>query len=139
MTDKTTTGSSAPSADRDDELDAALAELGDDFPPSDALMQRVLADADEVQAQFLARKLRDAAGLRARPPARPGLLARLMGVIGGTAGLATLGVASMTGLFLGFADPLRLDVLTTLAGQEDTAELDPLLGLDWAFDGEISF
>ena len=71
--------------------------------PSDALLERVLADALALQPE--------AAGFR--PPAQPrkGLMARLAAVFGGAPALAGLGTAAVFGLVLGYYSPATLDYL----------------------------
>ncbi|MES2539987.1 MAG: hypothetical protein V4583_05300 [Pseudomonadota bacterium] len=84
--------------------------------PSEALMERVLADALALQPE--------AAVFRSLPPApRPGLLARLAGVFGGPPALAGLGTAAVYGLVLGYYNPATLDYLT--GSSVDTAEFFP--------------
>lgn len=71
--------------------------------PSDALMARVLADAE-------AGLVRPAVAVAAaRPAARRGLLRAAIGSIGGWAGLGGLATATAAGVWIGFAglvDPL---------------------------------
>lgn len=84
--------------------------------PSEALMERVLADALALQPQ--------AAGFRPAAPApRPGVLARLAGVFGGAPALAGLGTVAVMGLALGYYSPATLDYLTGTS--VDTAEFFP--------------
>ena len=82
--------------------------------PSEALMERVLADALALQPAPV--PLRAAA----RPP---GLLARLGAVFGGPPALAGLGTAAVFGLALGYYSPATLDYLT--GASADAAEFFP--------------
>lgn len=83
--------------------------------PSEALMERVLADALAAQPQT--------PGVRVAPVPRPGFLARLAGVFGGPPALAGLGTAAVFGLALGYLSPSTLDYLT--GASTDTAEFFP--------------
>ena len=84
--------------------------------PSEALMERVLADGLALQPQ--------AAAFRPAPPAtRPGLLARLASLFGGAPALAGLGSAAVFGLALGYYSPATLDYFTGTTA--DTAEFFP--------------
>lgn len=85
-------------------------------PPSEALMERVLADALALQPQ-------PAAPRPATAPPRPGLFVRLAGFFGGPPALAGLGSAAVFGLALGYLSPTTLDYLTW--GAVDTAEFFP--------------
>lgn len=99
--------------DLDDLLDMAARRPA---VASEALMERVLADALALQPQ--------AAGFRpAAPVPRPGFLARLAGVFGGAPALAGLGTAAVLGLALGYYSPATLDYLTGTS--VDTAEFFP--------------
>lgn len=84
--------------------------------PSDALMERVLANALAVQPERQA--LRPAA-----PLPQPRLLARLAAAIGGPPALAGLGTAAVFGLALGYLSPMTMDYLT--GASADTAEFFP--------------
>lgn len=81
--------------------------------PSDALMERVLADALALQPQAPA----------FRPAARPGFLARLAGLFGGPPALAGLGTAAVFGLAMGYLSPTTLDYLT--GASTETADFFP--------------
>lgn len=97
-----------------DDLDRLLAEAAQrPAVPSDALMERVLADALALQPQ--------PAVVRAAP--RPGILTRLAAVFGGPPVLAGLGTAAIFGLALGYLSPSTLDYLTGTS--TDTAEFFP--------------
>lgn len=102
----------------DDDLDRLLSAAAAAPPrPSEALMERVLADALALQPA-------PAVALRPGPaPARPGLLARIAAALGGGPVLAGLGTAAVFGLALGYLSPTTLDYLT--GSTADAAELFP--------------
>lgn len=101
---------------QDDELDRLLAAAARQAPtPSEALMERVLADALALQPQTPA--------LQPAAAARPGMMARLAGLFGGPPALAGLGTAAVFGLALGYSSPATLDYLTGTT--TDTAEFFP--------------
>jgi hypothetical protein len=100
-----------------DDLDDLLASAARrPAVPSEALMERVLADALALQPQAPAFRA-------AAPVTRPGLLSRLAGVFGGPPALAGLGTAAVFGLALGYLSPTTLDYLT--GASTDTAEFFP--------------
>lgn len=115
----------------DTELEALFsAAASDAAEPSEALMRRVLADADGV-----------ADGWRAPAPAQPdgpGLLARLLSGLGGWPGLAGLATAGVAGLAIGIASPGALATLSSglVAGEviDDYHMVDLLPGLTGFFD-----
>jgi len=84
--------------------------------PSAALTARILADADAVQprAQAQAARVRPRRGLMA-------WLSDLADGLGGRRALAGLSLASVAGLFLGFADPSALQSLAGLIAGDLTA------------------
>jgi hypothetical protein len=102
---------------QDDDLDRLLAAAARTAPtPSDALMERVLADALALQPA--------APVMRAAVAApRPGLLARLAAALGGGPALAGLGTAAFFGIALGYLSPTTLDYLTGTS--TDAAEFFP--------------
>jgi hypothetical protein len=102
---------------QDDELDRLLAAAARTAPePSDALMQRVLADALALQPQ--------PAALRPAPaPARTNRLSRFFRSLGGGPALAGLGTAAAFGIVLGYLSPTTLDYLT--GSTADAAEFFP--------------
>jgi hypothetical protein len=103
--------------DMQDDLDDLLASAARrPVAPSEALMERVLADALALQPEPQA--LRAAA-----PIPRPGFLARLAAAIGGPPALAGLGTAAVFGLALGYLSPTTMDYLT--GASADTAEFFP--------------
>ncbi len=102
---------------QDDDLDRLLsAAASAPVRPTDALMERVLADALALQPA--------PATLRPGPArTRPGLLARIAAAIGGGPVLAGLGSAAIFGLALGYLSPTTLDYLT--GSTVDAAEFFP--------------
>ena len=87
-----------------DDLDDLLAQAARrPAMPSEALMERVLADALALQPQ--------PAPLR-KAPVRQGLLSRLAAALGGPPALAGLGTAAVFGVALGYLSPTTLDYLT---------------------------
>lgn len=102
---------------QDDELDRLLSAAARTAPqPSDALMQRVLADALALQPQ--------PAALRPAPvPARTNRFSRFFRSLGGGPALAGLGTAAAFGLVLGYLSPTTLDYLT--GATADAAEFFP--------------
>jgi hypothetical protein len=102
---------------QDDDLDRLLAAAAAEPPgPSEALMQRVLADALELQP-------RPPALRAAHVPVRAGLLARIAAAFGGGPALAGLGTAAIFGVVLGYLSPTTLDYLT--GSSADAAEFFP--------------
>lgn len=101
-----------------DDLDDLLATAARrPLQPSEALMERVLADALALQPAA-------APAFRPAIPApRPGLLARLAAAFGGPPALAGLGTAAVFGLALGYLSPTTMDYLT--GASADTAEFFP--------------
>lgn len=99
-----------------DDLDDLLARAAQrPVLPSEALMNRVLADALARQPQ--------ASAPVPRPAPRPGVLARLSGLFGGPPVLAGLGTAAVFGLALGYLSPTTLNYLTGTS--TETAEFFP--------------
>ncbi len=90
---------------QDKELDALFDLAARHRPtPSSALMDRVLADALELQP---------ASQPLAPPPMRKaGLLSRLAGLFGGPPVLAGVCSAALAGVALGYLDPTTMDLLT---------------------------
>ena len=102
---------------QDDDLDRLLsAAAATPQKPSDALMERVLADALAVQPV-------PAAPRPGPAPARPGLLARIAAALGGGPAVAGLGTAGVLGSSLGYLSPTTLDYLT--GSTADAAEFFP--------------
>ena len=102
---------------QDEELDRLLAAAARTAPPpSDALMQRVLADALALQPQ--------PAALRPAPTSvRISRLSRIFRALGGGPALAGLGTAAVFGVVLGYLSPTTLDYLT--GSTADAAEFFP--------------
>jgi hypothetical protein len=99
-----------------DDLDDLLAQAArQPVAPSEALMERVLADALALQPQAPSRK--------PAPVARSGFFDWLAAVVGGPPALAGLGTAAVFGLALGYYNPATLDYLT--GGSAETAEFFP--------------
>lgn len=92
--------------ERNDPLEAFFTAARGPAPVPDALMARVLADADQVQA----------AQVRTAPPVRrpdstvaaTGFWQRFVQVLGGSGAVAGLAAAGMAGVWLGFAQPVAL-------------------------------
>lgn len=102
---------------QDDEIDRLLAAAAKTAQtPSDAMMQRVLADALALQPQPSLMRA-------AQSPVRPSLLSRLVHSLGGGPALAGLGTAAAFGLALGYLSPTTMDYLTGTA--TDVAEFFP--------------
>lgn len=110
--------------DRDtgfDDLDALFgAARAKPAQPSDALMARVVADAEALQPAPRA--------LAAAPPPAPvGLWRGVVDFFGGFGALAGMGSAAAAGLFIGFVQPTGLSDLSAalLGGQIDSLSLMP--------------
>jgi len=104
---------------QDDDLDRLLAAAARTAPtPSEALMERVLADAFALQPVAPVRREGVAAP-------RPGLLSRLVAGLGGGPALAGLGTAAVFGVALGYLSPTTLDYLTGSGTATDAAEFFP--------------
>lgn len=91
-------------------LEAFFAAARSDAPaPSDALMARIMAGAE---AEALGR---EAAVVAARPArsARPGLIAAVIGALGGWPAVTGMVTATVAGAWFGFAAP---DEVNTFAG-----------------------
>jgi hypothetical protein len=109
-----------------DDLDDMLAGLKARAPvPSEALMARVLSDAEALQPRPLPVPA-------ARPAPRLGRFwAALAGPLGGFGALTGLATAAVAGLAIGLAAPTPADALTAAlwGGSGDTA-IDLIPGLD---------
>lgn len=100
-----------------DELEDMLADLRTAAPqPSDALMDRVLADALRHQGP--------AGQTAASPGPRPGRWSRLIAQFGGLPAVAGLCSAAVTGVIIGYVDPTTLDYLTGGAASDVIGEAD---------------
>lgn len=125
--------------DRDDaDLDALFAEARKPIVPPDALVARVLADADATQAKA---RVRDAAA-----PAvtfRKGFLAGLIDALGGWPTVSGVTLAGVTGLAVGFAAPDLVDSwsggqITNISGQTDTLpDMSALWDGTWEEGGDV--
>ncbi|MEO0774585.1 MAG: hypothetical protein AAFZ04_15555 [Pseudomonadota bacterium] len=107
-----------------DPLDAEFAALAaQDTPPRDDLIARVMADADAVQADFMALPA----------PAKRSAGRRVLAVIGGWPSLAGLATAGLAGVWIGMAQPALLvagsDVLLSGDASGALNELDTGFGL----------
>ncbi|WP_050528786.1 hypothetical protein [Pseudorhodobacter aquimaris] len=92
------------------------------------LMARVLADAEAHQPRMAA----------PTAVAKPGWWAALLAAIGGLPALAGLSTATLAGLWIGFADPTGVNVVTDmiLASGEVTETLDVMPAYDdFLFEG----
>ncbi|MDG3040617.1 hypothetical protein [Roseicyclus marinus] len=99
--------------DRDDDVLDALFDAARGTPaPPDALIARVLADAERVQAETRAAAAPPARAGR-RPGALAGALGRWIAALGGWPAVSGVTLAGVAGLALGFALP---DVVDTWSG-----------------------
>ena len=86
-------------------LDTVLSEAMAEEPEvSDALMARVLADADRVQAALQARD-----AVPARPRGRGGRLRAIVAALGGWGAMGGLLTATVAGFWIGAFPPAALD------------------------------
>lgn len=109
----------------DDFLDALFAQARDEeVQPDDALLARVLADADEVQAGF--------ASVQTAHPVTGSFWARLLDGLGGWPAVSGLAAATVAGIWIGVAPPASVaDVTATFFGEELTV---PLVASDLGLD-----
>ncbi len=125
--------------DRDDaDLEALFAAARKPTVPPDALVARVLADADAIQAM---------AGAKAMPPpltpSRRGFLGGLVEALGGWPTISGVTLAGVAGLAVGFAAPDLVDTwsggrITTLSGEAGTVpELSALWDGTWDEGGDV--
>ncbi len=109
---------------QDDDLDDLFAAAAvNPARPSDALIARILADADALLSR------------PASPAPRPGWFATLADWFGGGMSLAGMSAAALTGLYLGIAQPVPLTGLTELVtgtAALDSLDLMPSNGALWA-------
>ncbi|MEM9583405.1 MAG: hypothetical protein AAGA08_09860 [Pseudomonadota bacterium] len=81
--------------EKDDALDALLSDLGRRAPqPSDALIDRIVADAKAEQPQADLRKV-----------SKQNLWSQIVEALGGWAGLGGLVTATAAGVYIGFVQP----------------------------------
>ena len=94
-------------------------------PPDNAFMARLMADAQRLQPPLPMPSPPRAVvpPARARPTGRGGFVDVLADVFGGRGSLAAMMLATVTGLYLGVAQPA---VLTSLTGFSIEAPLDSL-------------
>jgi hypothetical protein len=98
-----------------DDLDALFAGAKSAaMQPSDALMARVLADAEAQQPRAVPRNA------PAPAPAR-GFFAGLAAFFGGAGALAGVGSAALAGLFIGFVQPTEI---SAMVGFSTTTTID---------------
>ena len=95
----------------------AQARTAAPLPTSD-LMARVLADA--LAAQPVDRPILPTV---ARKPPRQGFWSMVLAGLGGRAGIAGLGTATLAGLWIGFAAPAPLADLSAALGQSSALDL----------------
>ncbi len=111
------------------ELEALFASAASDAPdPSEALVHRIMADADTVSEGWAT----------AAKVARPGLVERFLSAVGGWPGIAGLATAGVAGLAIGIAAPGPVSTLSSgfVAGEvvDDYHMVDLLPGLTGFFD-----
>lgn len=113
-----------------DDLNALFAAAKADVAePSEALMARVMADAQEHQPKFVRRAV-------ASPTPVIGFWAGLAAIFGGGGALAGIGSAAIAGLFIGFMQPVDLGLINEgfASVTLDSVELMP--GVDALLAGE---
>lgn len=123
--------------DDDQELDALLAATRRRAPgPSDALMSRIAADADAVQAGFAAPS--SPRGVVSRRPRRAGFLQEAFGGWPAAAGLVA---ATAAGVWIGVAPPPALEtrarIVLGLAQTQPLVDTMPGTGLDLIDGGSL--
>ena len=98
----------------DDMLDDLFAQARGAAPaPSDALMARVIADAEAAQPRPVAVSV-----------ARPGFVARILDVIGGWPAVSGLAMATVAGVWVGVAPPASVqDMTAAMMGDEVSINL----------------
>ena len=102
-------------------------------PPTDtSFMARLMADAQRLQPPLPIPSPPRAAVVpaRARPPGRGGLIDALADVFGGRGSLAAMMLATVTGLYLGVAQPAVLTSLTGFSNEIPLDSLDLMSGSD---------
>ncbi len=124
----------------DEQIEALLAQMADDAPtPSVALMERIVADAQDVAQAREAQKTRDRQGARQSGDGRTrqagagrtglaGWLANLLAPIGGWPAVAGLATATVAGVWIGYASGDGLTGLTGLSGDAISASGGAELG-----------
>jgi hypothetical protein len=102
-----------------DDLDALFESVKSaPMPASEALMTRVLADAEMLQPR---------AAAPTRPRANAGFFAGLAALFGGVGALAGVGSAAVAGLFIGFVQPSEIGAVVGFSSTTtiDQVELIP--------------
>ena len=103
----------------DQELDGLLASAAADRPVlSDALTNRVLADADSILASQYH---------RTPYPPRRARFASIFRAIGGWPGVGGLATATVAGVWMGFAQPVGLGELTDFYMADTTYDLEDFM------------
>jgi hypothetical protein len=97
--------------------------------PSDALMARVLADADAVQIAMQQRVVTPVVE-------KTGFLAGLAALFGGAGVLAGVGSAAVAGLFLGFVQPSGLGSVSDLWVTASVDQIELMPGVEAVLAGE---
>jgi hypothetical protein len=114
-----------------DDLLAEAAGLAPDFP-SPAFLARLMEDAARLQPPlpqaFQPRSVVQVP--QTRPPGRGGMLDALADVFGGRGALAAMMLATVTGLYLGVAQPSVITNLTGLYAESPLDSLDLMSGSD---------
>lgn len=91
-------------------LDALFAEMGRDRPqPSEALLSRIVADAEEVQPVPMPRM-----------PQKRSVFGQMMDALGGWPALGGLVTATVAGVYIGFAQPDLVNMQTDVSEIGDT-------------------
>jgi hypothetical protein len=95
-------------------LDDLFAQARDTTPvPSDALMARVITDADAAQPRPVAASV-----------TRPGVVARILDAIGGWPAVSGLAMATVAGIWVGVAPPASVqDMTAAMMGDELSIDL----------------
>jgi hypothetical protein len=101
-------------------LDALFAEAKADAQPSEALMDRIVADAAEIAA------------VTPVVEQGPGIWERMLDALGGWPSLSGLATATVAGIYIGFSDPTLLETVGLSETSEVSTEL--LFGDDLYFD-----
>ncbi|MDT0682860.1 hypothetical protein RM543_09195 [Roseicyclus sp. F158] len=137
MNTRNKTTGTEPDAPQDVELDALfVAARQQGAAPSTALMGRILADAYDVAE---AREIDPGDAPAPSLPAR-GRIRRALAALGGWPAVATLGAATLAGLWIGYAPPFAMSLPGVTGGEETTLawampDISPLLTEDAAVDG----
>jgi hypothetical protein len=100
------------------DLDALFADARAEAVPTDALIDRIVADAAVVNAPVVV--------------PGPGLWERMLDAVGGWPSISGLATAAIAGVYIGFSDPTLLETV----GLTDTTDVtsDLLFGDEIYFD-----